>query len=402
MRSCVDNGSLSVTAVDKGAKLLLPAQQRAIAHIINSLSRSTTINGENSEAAKPNPIRPKSNSRAGRELRSSESVDSVPARSSTKALPKSSDSNSESMRSRSTARSGRESNSSRYMDGSDAPRPLSRPQGRIPVGRESLAAGKRNLDSDVSSINELLDDPLFNPLKGPTPGVSSKSQRCSILSRQRENWPEYPEEPTGGSAFTALKKKWSQLIPSVSLEFFFPSGGLQKQEDAANGCYLLQRSIFLSKQDASDTLFLDQLDLVNKWLACAICSRDSPVGLGPIIDVIVDMISLMLSSNYQMNDVEAMVFLPYLVEKAGTAKVCFISKLYVIEVFMYINTNVTRFRSASVTPSLRYYLALSRIIFFQHQNMARLFVFQSLKKQEIPRPKLLQSENYIVALKYAE
>lgn len=323
LRSCVDNGSLSVTAVDKGVKLLLPAQQRAIAHIISSLSRNTAVNGDNHEALRLNQTRPKSNSRAGRDMRSSDSVESVAARSSTsKALPKSSDSIADSSRSRSTARSGRESHVSRYTDTSDAQRPLSRPHGRIPLGRESLASGKRNIDSDSCSVNELLDDPLFNPLKGPTPGVSSKMQRCSILSRQRENWPEYPEEPTGGPTFSALKKKWAQLIPSVSLEFFFPAGGLQKQEDAANGCYLLQRSIFLSKQDNSDTLFLDQLDLVNKWLAYAICSRESPVGLGPIIDVMVDMISLMLSSNYQLNDVEAMVLLPYLVEKAGTAKVC--------------------------------------------------------------------------------
>ncbi len=312
----MEHGSLTVAAIEKGAKLLLPAQQRAIAHIITSLSRNTLNNGDNHDVGKSIQQRPKSNSRSGRELRSSESVDSIHARPTSKTLPKSSDSYTDSVRSKSTARSGRESH--------DAGRPLSRPHVRIPIGRESLVPGKRNADTDLTSINELLDDPLFNPLKGPTPGVSSKMQRCSVLSRQRENWPEYPEEPTGGTAFTTLKKKWSQLIPSYSLEFFFPSGGFQKQEDAAKGCYLLQRSIFLSKQDSSDTLFLDQLDLVNKWLACALCSRDSTVGLGPIIDVIVDMISLMLSSNYQMNDVEAMVILPYLVEKAGTAKVCFI------------------------------------------------------------------------------
>lgn len=319
--------------MDKGVKLLLPAQQRAIAHIVNSLSRNSATNVENHEALKANQMRPKSNSRAGREPRSSDSVDSGPTRSSSKALlPKSTDSHSDSIRSRSTARSGRESQLSKVTDISDISRPLSRPHGRIPIGRESIASSKRNPDSDLSSINELFDDPLFNPLRGPTPGVSSKNQRCSILSRQRENWPEYPEEPTGGPTFIMLKKKWSQLIPSVSLEFFFPPGGLQKQEDAANGCYLLQRSIFLSKQDTTDTLFLDQLDLVNKWLACAICSRDSPVGLGPVIDVLIDMISLMLSSNYQMNDVEAMVLLPYLVEKAATAKVCIIVKNYLISI----------------------------------------------------------------------
>ncbi len=69
------------------------------------------------------------------------------------------------------------------------------------------------------------------------------------------------------------KKIWSHLTPSVSWDiFFFPTGDLQEKVDAVNGFHFLQRSILLTKQHKSETLY--DLYLVHKRFAYAMCSRD--------------------------------------------------------------------------------------------------------------------------------
>jgi hypothetical protein len=159
-----------------------------------------------------------------------------------------------------------------------------------------------------------------NPLLGMSPSGSSKEARCSLASRQRENWPDYPAEP-GSTSLKTLKKSWAPLLPSSSTSALFPPSGFRSQKDALGGCDIISSAIALSKE-ADDVVIINHLDLIMKWLACAICSRGDTVGMQSLLNLMVDLFALLRDQQYQLSDVEASFLLPYVLDKASAAKVC--------------------------------------------------------------------------------
>jgi hypothetical protein len=163
-----------------------------------------------------------------------------------------------------------------------------------------------------------LNDTGFHPLKSATPTTISKRQR---LARQRDLIPEYPEEPSGKDIMLSLKKSWSILLPSQSIEILFPSSGFQKQDDSTDGCLLLSHALSLASSDGEESIVREQLDLILRWFSLALCSRETTSGMEPLLKFFMDLVGLLLRQSYQLSDGESLSVLPYILEKAGVAKV---------------------------------------------------------------------------------
>merc|ERR1740136_50149 len=208
----------------------------------------------------------------------------------------------------------------RVKDRKSNPVERTRPRAIASGGRESHGTSRQDEDSSCVSLNNLINDPSFFPLISNNGLTSTKAQRLSISSRKRDNWPEYPEEPSGSDTLHALRKIWSPILPSQSISILFPSGGIVRQEDASVGCELLSHALTLLQANGEENILIDQLDLVNRWLAFAICSRESTVGMQALISFLLKLFSILRHKRYQMTDAESGMILPYLLEKAGAAK----------------------------------------------------------------------------------
>ncbi|KAL3774149.1 hypothetical protein ACHAW5_010603 [Stephanodiscus triporus] len=187
----------------------------------------------------------------------------------------------------------------------------------------------------IAKSNQVPDE--ANPLHCST-AKSTKEQRLSILSRG-DHWPEYPEEPSGTATLQTVCKSWSQLISTSSIQVLFPNGGIRSHEDAVGGCELLSRSI-----EYSDSILL-QLDLIFKWTACALFSRDHTSGLRSLLSMLQLLLRRLRELSYVMQDAEATVLLPSLFEKAGVAKSQFRDQFLDVLSFM---------RSGELYPLQRY------------------------------------------------
>lgn len=287
LKACSDHEVLTATSIQAGGKKLLPAQQRAVNGIINGLGACTSpdvvLEKENLSASTKSPTRRSAVARtASTRAPGAGSIRSRPSSSLSRSRP----GGKSSARSQSSAAEGLRSSAS------------------------SNAAGNESPTKGSTSGHPLLSD---------SPGPSTKDMRSSSLARKRENWPEYPEEPSGSSSFSSLKKTWSHLLPNASVDALFPKSGLQKQDDAEAGCALISRGVELAN-DADDTVVFDQLDIICKWIACALCSRENTVGLQTLLTLLSDVFQCMISREVQLSDPEAAVLLPILLEKATASK----------------------------------------------------------------------------------
>ena len=288
LKACSDHEVLTATSIQAGGKKLLPAQQRAVNGIIDGLGAGTSpdvvLEKENLSATTKSPTRRSDVARTASTTRApgAGSIRSRPSSSLSRSRP----GGKSSTRSQSSAAEGLRSSAS------------------------SNAAGNESPTKGSTSGHPLLSD---------SPGPSTKDMRSSSLARKRENWPEYPEEPTGSSSFSSLKKTWSHLLPTASVDALFPKSGLQKQDDAEAGCALISRAVELANVD-DDTVVFDQLDIICKWIACALCSRENTVGLQTLLTLLSDVFQCMISRDVQLSDPEAAVLLPILLEKATASK----------------------------------------------------------------------------------
>jgi hypothetical protein len=180
-----------------------------------------------------------------------------------------------------------------------------------------LKGGRREVDKP-SSIDSLINDPSFHPLKSVSAITISKLNR---VVKQRDHIPEYPEEPTNKHSTMELKKSWTPLIPSQSIEILFPKGGIEKQDDSAMGCLLLSHALSLCSRSGERDVLLEQLDLILRWFNLAMCSRETTSGMESLLSFFVDLLTYLRNENYQLTDNESSSVLPYLLEKAGVAKV---------------------------------------------------------------------------------
>ena len=286
LKACSDHEVLTATSIQAGGKKLLPAQQRAVNGIIDGLGAGTSpdvvLEKENLSASTKSPTRRSAVARtASTRAPGAGSIRSRPSSSLSRSRP----GGKSSARSQSSAAEGLRSSAS------------------------SNAAGNESLTKGSLSGHPLLSD---------SPGLSTKDMRSSSLARKRENWPEYPEEPSE-SSFSSLKKTWSHLLPTASVDALFPKSGLQKQDDAEAGCALISRAVELANDD-DDTVVFDQLDIICKWIACALCSRENTVGLQTLLTLLSDVFQCMISREVQLSDPEAAVLLPILLEKATASK----------------------------------------------------------------------------------
>lgn len=167
-------------------------------------------------------------------------------------------------------------------------------------------------------IDNLVSDSNFHPLKSSSAAAVSKRQR---VSRQRDHIPVYPEEPTGKDVMSSLKKSWSALLPAESVQVLFPGSGFQKQDDATDGCMLLSHALSLTSRDGEENIVIEQLDLILRWFSLALCSRETTSGMEPLLTLFSDLVALLHSQSYQLSDGESAAVLPYILEKAGVAKV---------------------------------------------------------------------------------
>jgi len=273
---CVKFGTLNPRSIENGVQKLTQAEQRHVRIILNSLGIDGTQKSANLHASA-------SSRRINPSKQSSSPCISVKDKKST---------------------------------GSE--RTPAKPTARI--RRDSHKPLKRGGNSSSDTLNDLLSDPHFFPLISNNGLTSTKDQRTSISSRNRDPWPEYPEEPSGKDLLKNLRQIWSPLLPASSIGILFPSGGIVRQDNVLSGCALISHALTVLQANGQEHILIDQLDLVNKWLAFGICSRESTVGMQAIIPFILKLFSLLRKSQYQMTDTESGMLLPYILEKAGVAK----------------------------------------------------------------------------------
>ena len=159
-----------------------------------------------------------------------------------------------------------------------------------------------------------------NPLYPTSTHKSTKIQRLAYLGRN-DHWPDYPEEPSD-SAIQSLRKSWSSMLSPTSAKLLFPKGGIQNHEDALNGIEVIEKAIEYSKADGDDS-FLEQLDFILKWTACALLTRDHTSGLRSLLAMIHQLFERLHNLSIIMEDNEAIIVLPYILEKASVAKTQF-------------------------------------------------------------------------------
>ncbi len=312
LRDCMKYDVLSVSTIEKGASKLKPVEQGKVKTVVEAL-RSEGCVGSGASVRAPSRASNYNGSRAPSRA-SNYGGSRAPSRASN-------------ARSRSKTPGPRQGGRSMERSSSRM-RPRSRSTAR---SRPGTAAGPMD-------IEDLLSNPGFHPLKSHNISSSTKRQRAM---RQREYIPEYPEEPTGKDTMLALKKAWSSLLPPQSIEVLFPAEGILKQDDATPGCALLSHAISILKSDGEEQLFIEQLDLIIRWFALALCCRDTTSGLESLLQFLTQMLSLVRDQGYQLSDSECSMFVPYVIEKAGVAKVRYSTSIFIFYLLLspYFTSN---------------------------------------------------------------
>ncbi|CAB9516410.1 Cytoskeleton-associated protein 5 [Seminavis robusta] len=132
-------------------------------------------------------------------------------------------------------------------------------------------------------------------------------------------WPEYPEEPLGSEIFSQLKKAYAPVLPNTTLAAFFPPGGIRKQDDGTKGCECVTKAILMER--AGDGVAIEeQLEMIFRWMAIVMCSKEHTVGLQALLSAMNDLFVYLQEIKYELSDSEAMLLLPFVFEKASLAK----------------------------------------------------------------------------------
>ena len=174
-----------------------------------------------------------------------------------------------------------------------------------------------------------------NPLQMSNRSAMPKQQRLAMLGKD-DSWPEYSEEPSSDS-IQALRKSLAELVPSASIDVLLPQSGLRTHEDCISGCDLLSKAIWYSR-DNDDSSFLEMLDFIFKWAACAILLRNHTSGFRKLLSTILELFERLDELSYAISDGEAHILLPYLLDKASVAKVQF--KEEILAIFALATKNV--------------------------------------------------------------
>jgi hypothetical protein len=203
------------------------------------------------------------------------------------------------------------------------------------INKSAMQSSRADMSrkSDATLENDVMPE---NPLQlSSARSCKPKMQRLAMLGKG-DSWPEYPEEPSSDS-IQALRKSWASYISSSSIKVLFPQSGMRSHEDCMDGCDLISRAIAYSRENG-DSSFLEMLDFVFKWVACALLLRDHTTGFRKVLSLILDLFKRLgeLSSQNEITDDEAMLLLPYLLDKAGVAKAQF--KEEILHILSFVKT----------------------------------------------------------------
>lgn len=164
-----------------------------------------------------------------------------------------------------------------------------------------------------SPRNEAPIHPLISS-SGPSGQEKSRSALRSMT------WPDYPEEPLGSDIFNSLKKAWVPILPQTSVLTFFPAGGIRKQDDGKGGCELLSKAILMERA-GEGVAIEEQLELIIRWMTIVLCSKEHTVGLQALLSSLSDLFVYLQEIKYELSDSEALLLIPFVLEKASLAKV---------------------------------------------------------------------------------
>jgi len=147
----------------------------------------------------------------------------------------------------------------------------------------------------------------------------SRSGKHITESTKSIMWPVFPEEPHG-SVLGNLKRFWAPHLPAATASVLFPSTGIKKQDDAKDGCELLTHALAIDRSE-NTVIVEEQLDLILKWTIFALCSKESTTGLQDILALAKNLFEYMTEIRRELTDSEALETVPFILEKAGNAKV---------------------------------------------------------------------------------
>lgn len=296
---------LNISTVEKAASKLINAEQRKVRPVLDNLG-SVCIDET------PLDVSPKRTTRRPASTIPFNAERESPARPKS-TLP---------FESRNGLSPTRSKASSRSKDRSST-NPKNRSMSR---SRRESAAGSRQSSEHLGSFTDLMSDPAFHPLKSESAIHVPKAHR---ISKQRDHLPEYPEEPSGKDTLYDLKRTWAPLLPHSSVEILFPTAGIKVQDDASLGCELLSRGIDMLIENEEEEVVLNQVDLIIRWYACALCSRETTKGMQSLVSFLTNLAAILRDRKYHLTDSESFMLLPYLLEKAGAAKVSFFCPSYI-------------------------------------------------------------------------
>lgn len=258
VRACVENEVVAVETIRKAATRLKPAKQRTVAALVADLTQI----GATGKAGKENDT--------------------------THAAPAAKD-------------EGNSSAGSMTQQG---------PTQTVPKALRVSASVPDSPSSAAAIANAEIRHPLLARGSASAP---HRSHRPLV-------WPEYPEEPNGAMILGNLKKSWAAILPPTSVTALFPNSGIKKQDDGLSGCSLLGRALRVDiEQDGS--VVQEQLELIQKWIAFVLCSKETTVGLQALLSLVNELYAFLAGSKRNLTESEASVLAPFLIEKASNAKV---------------------------------------------------------------------------------
>jgi len=141
-----------------------------------------------------------------------------------------------------------------------------------------------------------------------------------VSAKKKDNWPEFPEVPSGKDYFM-LRKIWVCYLPPDTISILLPQAGFTKQDDAIPGIDILSDAVKADKRNSNKVILIDHLDFIFKWITFVLNCRESTTGMQAILSFIIVLFQFLVTREYNLTDCEAIILLPHLLEKGGASKV---------------------------------------------------------------------------------
>ncbi|KAG7371784.1 hypothetical protein IV203_017926 [Nitzschia inconspicua] len=193
-----------------------------------------------------------------------------------------------------------------------------KPMGTQRIGLEKHSSTSINATPSSSKkvYHNTTTDPSFHPLVFDAGTLGSQKSRAAMRSL---TWPEYPEEPSGSSLYSGLRKAWAPLIHPDTVKLLFPDSGIRKQDDAIPGFNTLKAAIEMERA-GQGTAVVQQIGFILRWSVFVMSCKESTVGLTGLLEMLLGLIDYLQSLKYEFSDGETMLFVPFLFEKASISK----------------------------------------------------------------------------------